>query len=265
MEIVISVILSVVVGGFIVRVFPNVVSAGLVRHIEHKYNKRIEQLKGYFAGHNSSLKSAVDYIVAAQVPQKQKVFEAIESLWKAIVDTETVSRTAMFYQSIMVPSEFESLFRGERNDAALRIFGEHEDWSNGIHEELGKIDNGLKQTEVLYVSNKMWGLYQVIGRVHGRMAVLIEFSLRDKQYHDWRADDVMHKFLAESVPSVKIEDAKERPLGGLHDLIVELKAQFILEARAIIGGSEMFKDSLSEIFDALKSNVDKPHDRDRPR
>ena len=93
MEIVISVILSVVVSGFIVRVFPNVVSAGLVRHIEHKYNKRIEQLKGYFAGHNSSLKSAVDYIVAAQVPQKQKVFEAIESLWKAIVDTDTVSRS----------------------------------------------------------------------------------------------------------------------------------------------------------------------------
>ena len=49
-SVIVSIILSVGIGGIVLRIFPKLVSAGLVRHIDHKYNTRIEQLKGYFAG-----------------------------------------------------------------------------------------------------------------------------------------------------------------------------------------------------------------------
>ena len=179
--------------------------------------------------------------------------------------TEKIFLGAMKYQSILLPSELESLFRRDRNDVALEVFSEYRDGVEAVYEAHDKVDSGINQTEIIYVSKRIWVLYQVIVRVHGRMAVLVGFSLRDKRYHDWRTDGLMLKNLEEALPPEIVEDAKKSRIGGLPNLIAELKAQFILEARSIIGGSEMFKDSLTEIFDALKSNVEEPHNRDRLR
>ena len=80
------------------------------------------------------------------------------------------------------------------------------------------IRKNLSGSEVFYVSNRLWLLYETILRVHGRIGILIGFSLKDKKYRDWRYDEGMMSILAEALSSDRIDQAKSREIGGLHDM-----------------------------------------------
>ena len=50
----------------LVRKFPDILSKGIVKQIEHGYDKKLEELKGGIQAHNTAIKSSVEFLAASQ-------------------------------------------------------------------------------------------------------------------------------------------------------------------------------------------------------
>ena len=51
-------------------------------------------------------------------------------------------------------------------------------------------------TEILFVSSRLWGLYDGITRAHGRIGMLIHQSFERNEYVDWRTDKIILAIVA---------------------------------------------------------------------
>ena len=118
------------------------------------------------------------------------------------------------------------------------------------------VEKELSGSEVFYVSSRLWLLYNTILRVYARIGILIGFSLKEKKYRDWRGDKLMMAALAEVLPSDRIDHTKSRPVGGLHDILNWLIAEFVKEGSDVVRGSAEFEKSVSQIHSTLKGQVE---------
>ena len=85
----------------------------------------------------------------------------------------------------------------------------------------------------LYVSDRLFDIYSTLLTLHGRTAMLITMSFKDKRLYDWRTDGSLNGTLRKSLDAGPIEAAKRMPLGGIKALIAELESQFQREAAAV--------------------------------
>ena len=111
------------IGGALFHLFPKLLSTSLVKHIEHSYNSRIEELRGIISGHNTAFRSTVDYIIATQAQKMDRTFEAVEGLLKAIGHVEKHLGTPMTFQSLLDSPELEALFHRKVSPVALSYVG----------------------------------------------------------------------------------------------------------------------------------------------
>ena len=136
------------------------------------------------------------------------------------------------------------------------------DWMQIVDKTLSDLEEQLSQTEILYVNSRMWLVYESIVRVYARFAVLTGTSVEKSRYHDWKSDSLMLKHLGEVLSPDQIENAKDMTFGGLPNLVVELKAQFISECRSLVAGQKQLEESVSKIGQILRRQVDKPNRKD---
>ena len=103
---------------------------------------------------------------------------------------------------------------------------------------------------VLFVSSKLWHLHESLLQLYGRLPVLLAFSLRHREYRDWR-DDEMLKGVFEEFGQAGESNADVLAKVDVNDIEVGLRAKFVAEAERFLSGAEL-PDAVQERVETLK-------------
>lgn len=143
----------------LVRRFPEIVSKGILKHIEHGYNARLEELRGRIRANEAAVSSSVAYVTATQSELRSKVIGSVEALWQSVNECEEAYGGILSVHRLLVPEEIDAFFRGERVGS-----GVVEHWLNEYqsvefaNEKKAAVDKHVSGNEVLFVSSRLSAL-----------------------------------------------------------------------------------------------------------
>ena len=243
----------------VVRKFPEILSSGIIKRIEHNYDVKIEKLKGEIQANVSTMQSSIDFLTVSQSEYRHKIISSIDCLWLSIQACQNVYSSVMFLHNILSPDEIRELIDKNDNIKLQHILDEYSD-SIFVIEKTKEIECKLTGIEVLYVSSRLWNLYRAVLLVHGRAAVLLNQSITRNMYQDWRQDRLMLSAISDIVSEENISDARERMVGGLNDILNWIIADFIKEASNLLRSPMELKESVLKIYSVLKKTATKPSD-----
>ena len=257
-SLVITVVL-IVLWVLIVRKFPEVLSRGITKRIEHRYDAKLERIKSDMQSDISAMQSSVSLLTASQSEYRNKVISSVDCLWLSIQACQNAYSNVMFLHNILTHDEIEELIDKNDNINFRHILEEYRD-STFVIEKNRKIECKLTGTEVLYVSSRLWNLYRAILLVHGRAAFLLNQSISRNGYQDWRQDKLMLSAIGDILSEEKISNANKRMIGGLNDILNWIIADFIKEASNLLRNPAELEDSVSKIYSVLKKTATSPSD-----
>ena len=241
-----------------VRSFPKIFATSLLKHIEHNYNKKLEELRGDIQASNAAIESSVNYLAASQTELRSKVISSVEALWLAIEKIGEAYSSVLGLIAILTSDELDACVSGREKPDLRSILAKHGDGAQFFVDTTNNVRSHLSGSEIIYVSSRLWLLYETFLQVHGRIGNLIGFSLRDGKYHDWKRDKYMMSILGLALTDDQINGATQKTLGGANDMLSWLKAEFVKEAGELIRGPRELAHSVPEIHSILKNEV---HDR----
>lgn len=253
-------VVLIVLWVLIVRKFPEILSRGITKHIEHSYDTKLERIKSEMQSNISAMQSSVALLTASQSEYRNKVISSVDGLWLSIKACQEVYSNVVFLHNILTPNEIAINIKRQNNPTINHIFDEYKDISF-VMEKQKKIDQNLTGTEILYASDKLWSLYQTILQVHGRAAVLIQHSLSENEYQDWRQDELMLSAVKDMIPEEQLSSTRNRPMGGLNDLLNWIVAEFIKEGSSLLQRPMELEKSVPEIYSLLKKAAKRNTDR----
>ncbi len=243
----------------LVRSFPDILSRGIVKHIEHKYDAKLESIKAEMQASISTMQSSVDFLGVSQSEYRGKVIASIDCLWLSIQSCRNAYSNIMFLHGILTPDEIRYCI--EKNDSTRfrHILEEYRDVSF-VTEKNKEIEQHLTGTEILYVGSRIWILYRAILLVNGRAAILLNQSIDKKKYQDWRQDKHLLSAIGDILPEEHILNARGKTIGGLNDILDWIIAEFIKEGSDLLQGSVQLEESVSRIYSVLKKTAQQPSD-----
>jgi hypothetical protein len=165
-------------------------------------------------------------------PKDRKIEEAVEALWKTVLELKKEFSDVTLVDSNLPASELDECFRGKRD---IGVFGTLQRYKKPPHvaQPLQRIIPADVEDHRLYVSDRLWEIYSTLLTLHGRTAMLIAMSFKDKRLNDWRADGSLNGTLRRSLDAGAIDAAKRMQVGGLNALIGELENKFQREAATL--------------------------------
>ena len=250
---------SILIWTIIVRSFPDILSRRIVKHIEHGYDAKLENLKAELQENISTMQSSIDFLGVSQSEYRGKVTLSIDCLWLSIQSCRNAYSNVMFLHGILTPNEIRDCIEKNDNAKLWHILEEYRDVTF-VTEKNKEIEQHLTGTEILYVGSKIWTLYRAVLLVSGRAAILLNQSIDKKQYQDWRQDKHLLSAIGDILPEEHILNARGKVIGGLNDILDWIIAEFIKEGSSLLQGSVQLEESVSRIYSVLKKTAKKPSD-----
>ena len=240
-------ILALVGWTFMIRNFPNLISKGIVSFVDHRYDRKLEELKGEITTKNTAMQSTVSFLAASQPGFRSKVFSSVESLWIVIENIQKAHTAPTGLLALLRPDELHNLFGGKQGNIAL-VLEEYKDLET-LASAMDKAREHISGSEILYVNNRLWTLYEAAFHFHNRVSGLIHKSLKDKNYYDWRHDELAMRILRHAFSDDRTKDIANQTSSPKY-VIDLLKAEFIKEARNVVRGKTEL-ESVAEIHSTL--------------
>ena len=240
-------LIGALVWTLIVRHSPVILTKVITKRIEHVYNKSITELKGEIEKENTAMQSSLAFLAASQSELRTKTNNAVETLWIVIRNQQEEFGQVLTFMQILDPKQLDDAFRGVGKLRSL--LSKYEDivsLSNAIQ----RTERHLDGWEIIYVSARLWLIYETLFRTHNRMAGLVQKSMKERKYFDWRNDEL----LLREIKVVLAEEKVNSLIGSSNPtpLINSLKAEFIEEARKLVRGSGEW-ESVDDIYQRLMS------------
>jgi hypothetical protein len=161
-----------------------------------------------------------------------KIEEAVEVFWETVLKLKKEFSEVPFIDSILLASELDECFRGNKD---IFIYG-----TLRRYKELPLVARSLQsiipanvEDYRLYVSDRLWAIYSTLRTLHGRTAMLITASFKEKRLNDWRDDGSLNGTLRQTLDAGLIDAVKRMQIGGLNVLIGELENKFRREAATL--------------------------------
>lgn len=165
-----------------------------------------------------------------------KIEEAVEALWETLLKLKKEFSEVTFVDSMLPASELDECFRGKRD---ISIYGTLQRYKQPplVAQTLQSIIPANVEDYRLYVSDRLWAIYSTLLTLHGRTAMLITASFKDKRLNGWRDDGSLNGTLRKTLDAGLIDAAKRMQTGGLNALIGELENKFRREASTLDAGA----------------------------
>jgi len=159
-----------------------------------------------------------------------KTTQAIEALWQTLVKLKSEFNDIIFTDIILLSSELNACFAGQSTNTVFEAIGSYEN-NMVVVQKMQRILLPNAETHRLFVSQRIWALYEVLVALYGRSAMLLTLSFKDHKFRDWRNDDLLDQHLRSVLPSAQIDKQKQSQTGGLSGLVILLEAAFLEETR----------------------------------
>ena len=241
--------LVVSVWTILIRAIPSVVCKGIERHLEHRNEKRLEEIKATLQASYSTVGTSVNFLSAAQPELRSKMIVSVERLWGTVLSFNDRYSKIILLDSILLAEEIErglksrdpalvwQIMEKYKEDSILKDLGAH-------HEELW--------SERLFVGARLWLIFSTISRTYARYAYLVHESAKNGGFVDWRRDKFFRSILLEVLPQNIVSEIANRRFGGLRAALVYLESEFLKEGSRVMSGSEGFAQALSDVQAAVK-------------
>lgn len=161
-----------------------------------------------------------------------KKTEAVDALWRAIIGLKTKFSTILFLDTIHTADELDVFFKGGNAAGFVEALRPYEDIarvSTEMQEVLPK-DGDMYR---LYVTPRLWALYQAVIAIVGRSAMLVTLSFKKRALQQWQDDTIIDQHLRAALPSPFVDAQKQSETGGLQRLLALLEQAFLEEAARI--------------------------------
>lgn len=161
-----------------------------------------------------------------------KTEAAVDVLWTTLLKLKQEFSDVSFIDKILLPSELDDCFTGISSNTFFESISRYHD--NLLVAQ--KVQSALPidvERHRLYVSDRLWSLYQVLITLHARSAMLLTLSHKERKLHDWRNDSPLDALLRQVAGPGLVDVVKSMSAGGLSFLIEELENKFRREAATL--------------------------------
>lgn len=243
--------LVVLLWTILVRAIPSILSKGIEQRVEHRNNKKLEEIKATLQASYSTVGASVDFLSAVQPELRSKMIESVEGLWKSTLSFKDRYGEIMLLDSILLADEIERGLKSKGSNFVWQIMQKYQDDSTfaELMEHQRKLSS---EAERLYVGDRLWLIFCTISRVYGRFGFLVHQSAKEEKYLDWRKDKNFHSILLDVLSEDIVSAIRGKRFGGLSTAIVYLEAEFLKESTRVMSGSEGFSEALSDVQSAVK-------------
>lgn len=241
----------------LIRVFPSLLGTAVQKHIEHQYDRKLEQTKTELQASYSNLRTSVEFLSSTQSELRSKMIAAVEKLWGIILSVEKEFGVIMLIDKFWLPDYADKIFRTDEIIAPtmqeVKFFKD----PNLPLEKLKEAKALNTEMERLFVGERLWLIYHTLIAVHSRFGYLIHESLNQKKYVKWQNEQSLISLFTPILSEEIINNAKDKKIGGLSMIVAYLKAEFLKESIRVMSGSQGFADSLSDINSTLQHETQK--------
>ncbi len=234
----------------ILRTFPSIVGAALVKSIEADYEEKLEKLRSALDAKYATLGTAVAYLSESQTQLREKRIEAAEALWSAVLEVESKAVYAVEVHRYITEQDLAEYFESGR-PAAMGEWLDRYRNAPVLEEMVESFRPTPYEKYRVFSAEKLWIRFSSLLRAHERVIVLLRMSFRNGSYADWRADSVMEGILRQVMDETSLREAKERSVGGLVEALYHLRMGCLREAVRIMPGSGRMAEDLAAIQDEL--------------
>lgn len=165
--------------------------------------------------------------------------KAVDALWRELVRLEDYGGTARILADLFTVEELNAaLQKGHKNVTGMfeecrEKFG----FGQGQPTEFFSDSPDLEAARP-FVSDRLWSLFFVIRAIYGRLGILAAKSVDQKQYLDWRHDELLNELLGQVLAEDLIARSKKLKHSAFQQVICpNLEVAFLAEARQVLMGN----------------------------
>lgn len=247
----VSAFAAVLLSAGIVRLFPELLSKSVLRHIDHQYQKRLASLNHDLESARAAARSSIEFLATSQSEFRSKTIAAVESLWKSVQLLEDEFMTPLGMPAILSANEMMEIASGQPDSRFEVLLSDFRD-GKGVAKHMANVKAGRQHTEILFVSTELWELYEKIYKFHLLFGTHMERGLVAKTYTDWRKDAMIMTFVSVSVPEEILVRAMESDRLGQYEIVNWLKAEFVKEASDLLRGTKEIEHEVSRLQQVLR-------------
>ena len=237
----------------LVRTFPAVLGAKLLKKTEHQYSVRLSRVEADLNARYSTLKTSVDVLSASQTELRSKTTASVQTLWTAMIEIEREFGDLVFVDDLLLREEIRDFFASGRINKYL---GDYRD-SDAVTKKVVRLTELNSEADRLFSGERLWLLFATFSRTYARMCGLIQLSFEKGSYLDWRTDQFLDSMLRPVLSAELLDGIKQDRTGGLRKVVAHLKAEFLKEAVRVMSGSQHIADSLSDLQATLLTEQQK--------
>jgi hypothetical protein len=161
-----------------------------------------------------------------------KAADAVDTLWRTIIGFRVQFNNILLVDTVHSVEELDAFFKGK---STVGFFDALRSYDSSVHVaiEMQKVLPKDGDMYRLYVTPRLWALYQAIILMIGRSAMLITLSFKERELKRWQDDTIIDQHLRAVLPGPLVDEQKKQETGGLQRLFMLFERAFLEEARSI--------------------------------
>ena len=239
-----------VVGVSLVLILPRIIEKVLVEKIKHKNQILLAEKESHLSMNRDIFNNAISTSSESGHELRKKSIASVQILWEEILRVENEFLPLANIVSITTDDEINDIVRGKGSSTERAIIERYSKFD--FVEKLIYPDTQSSVTrERIFVSEKLWKIYNSIVAIHGRLGILVSYGIRDKKDLNWKNDTLMVQNIEGIISSEDWKNIQKMTLSGFNTLAEMIRQEFILEARKTMRGAEEFNSAFGNFREIM--------------
>jgi hypothetical protein len=203
---------------------------------KQSHQKELEDLKDQMAREKLVLDAAVASFSFGQQKAQEKRLEAVEALWESVLEVRRACQHAIFFYSILLPSEYNDLFTNPKLQKSF----------SGLNYEstLSKISEHTDlEKHRPYLGETLWYLFYLYNAILGRMTYLLIDGKEKGNISNWMTDSLTGQYLQHIMTAEQLKQIQKNPINAAEKVVMFLEEYLLEEISLIVSGERSSKES----------------------
>ncbi|MFH1375710.1 MAG: hypothetical protein ABIH35_03510 [Patescibacteria group bacterium] len=226
---------AVIVGGLVAWI-GKLVAEKVTLNWKEQQQKEMETLRAQLARDRLVMETAIFSFSSGQKAAQEKKIQATEKLWKHVLKIRKICQSAIFFYSILHPSEYNEVFTKPKMKAMIS------DLNDSVIEQISSDPEDLESNRP-FLGEKLWLLFFIYRAFLGRISLILVDGLKEGEIKDWRKDHGVHSLLKNILSNEQLTAVTVESPIAMHKAINLLEAMLLEEISLIISGQKASKDT----------------------
>lgn len=233
-----------------VLILPRIVERVLIEKFKHRNQILLAEKEHHLSMNRDIFNNAISTSSESGHELRKKSISSVQTLWEEILRVENEFSSLVGIVNITTDVEMNDLVRGKgpsKARAAIERYSE----INSVLEMIYQDTKSSVTRERIFVSEKLWKIFNSLVTIHGRLGILVSYGVRDQKDVNWKNDTLMIQVIEGIISSEDWKKIQNMPLSGFNTLAETIRQEFILEARKTMRGADEFNSALGNFREIM--------------